>query len=211
MVGRGHRHRLTCASWASSVRLGPSLVNTVALTGLLWRVGLSLSCLSLENTLAVREGRVPLDAVTGLSLLSLGLFFLSQDSDSENCDLIVVFFTNFLKLIRGETPGTTVECLLAPFAGCVLDCGIGGVTGGCLSWNGTNRIRDLLWDYGIMRSCGTRVPCGAAEPIFLARLVLLAERWNLCSLSGLGFSSGPGLTVRCMVWAYSLDHTIRHH
>ncbi|GJZ87417.1 hypothetical protein Tco_0659027 [Tanacetum coccineum] len=35
----------------------PSLVNTVALVGLLWRVGLSLSCLSLKNTLAVREGR----------------------------------------------------------------------------------------------------------------------------------------------------------
>ncbi|GJZ87421.1 hypothetical protein Tco_0659031 [Tanacetum coccineum] len=65
--------------------LGPSLVNTVALAGLLWRVGLSLSCLSLENTLAVREGRVPLDAVTELSLLSLGLFSLSQDLDYENC------------------------------------------------------------------------------------------------------------------------------
>ncbi|GKA09810.1 hypothetical protein Tco_0689243 [Tanacetum coccineum] len=60
-----------------------------------------------------------------------------------------------------------------------------------------------------MRSCGTRVLCGAAEPIFLARLVLLAERWNLCSPPGLGFSSGPGLTVRCMVWAYGLDDTIR--
>nr|GEU34588.1 zinc finger BED domain-containing protein RICESLEEPER 2-like [Tanacetum cinerariifolium] len=63
----------------------PSLVNTVALTGLLWRVGLSLSCLSLENTLEVCEGRVPLDSVTGLCLLFLGLFFLSHDSDSENC------------------------------------------------------------------------------------------------------------------------------
>ncbi|GKB04128.1 hypothetical protein Tco_0832271 [Tanacetum coccineum] len=65
--------------------LGPSLVNTVVLTGLLRRVGLSLFCLSLENTLAVCEGRVPLDAVTGLCLLFLGLFFLSHDSDSENC------------------------------------------------------------------------------------------------------------------------------
>ncbi|GKD48537.1 hypothetical protein Tco_1277513 [Tanacetum coccineum] len=64
---------------------GPSLVNTVALTRLLRRVGLSLLCLSLENTLAVCEGRVPLDAVTGLSLLFLGFFFLSHDSDSENC------------------------------------------------------------------------------------------------------------------------------
>ncbi|GJY61213.1 hypothetical protein Tco_0461870 [Tanacetum coccineum] len=63
----------------------PSLVNIVAFTGLLRRVGLSLSCLSLENTLAVCEGRVPLDAVTGLDLLFLGLFFLSRDSDSENC------------------------------------------------------------------------------------------------------------------------------
>ncbi|GJZ10609.1 hypothetical protein Tco_0545368, partial [Tanacetum coccineum] len=64
---------------------GPSLVNTVALTGLLRRVGLSLSCLNLENTLAVCEGCVPLDVVTGLCLLFLGLFFLSHDSDSENC------------------------------------------------------------------------------------------------------------------------------
>ncbi|GJT33616.1 hypothetical protein Tco_0924035 [Tanacetum coccineum] len=68
----------------TSLSLGPSLVNTVALTGLLHRVGLSLSCFSLENALAVREKRVPLDTVTGLCLLLLGLFFLSHDSDSEN-------------------------------------------------------------------------------------------------------------------------------
>ncbi|GJQ93739.1 hypothetical protein Tco_0004878 [Tanacetum coccineum] len=68
----------------TSLSLGPSLVNTVALTGLLRRVALSLSCFSLENALAVREDRVPLDAVTGLCLLLLGLFFLSHDSDSEN-------------------------------------------------------------------------------------------------------------------------------
>ncbi|GJX66620.1 DNA helicase [Tanacetum coccineum] len=104
---------------------GPSLVNTVAFTGLLRRVGLSLSCLSLENTLAVCEGRVPLDAVTGLCLLFLGLFFLSHDFDSENYDFIVVFFTNFLKLIRGETPRITIGCLLTPLVGWVLDCGIG--------------------------------------------------------------------------------------
>ncbi|GKD69523.1 hypothetical protein Tco_1323613, partial [Tanacetum coccineum] len=62
----------------------PSLVNTVALTGLLRRVGLSLSSLSLENVLAVCEERVHLDAVTGLCLLFFGFFFLSHDSDSEN-------------------------------------------------------------------------------------------------------------------------------
>ncbi|GJW51827.1 hypothetical protein Tco_0093178 [Tanacetum coccineum] len=91
MVGRGRLRRLAYAFWTSSARLGhgrflrPSLVNTVALTRLLRRVGLSLSRLSLENTLAVCEGRVPLDAVTGISLLFLGLFFLSYDSDFENC------------------------------------------------------------------------------------------------------------------------------
>ncbi|GKB91099.1 hypothetical protein Tco_0963371 [Tanacetum coccineum] len=65
--------------------LRPSLLNTVALTGLLWRVGLSLSRLSLENALADYEGRVPLDAMTGLCPLFLGLLFLSHDFDSENC------------------------------------------------------------------------------------------------------------------------------
>ncbi|GJW69446.1 hypothetical protein Tco_0123870 [Tanacetum coccineum] len=61
----------------TSLSLGPSLVNTMALNGLLRRVGLSLSCFSLENALAVREERVPLDAVTGLCLLLLGFLFLS--------------------------------------------------------------------------------------------------------------------------------------
>nr|GEW44561.1 hypothetical protein [Tanacetum cinerariifolium] len=89
---------------------GPSLVNTVALTELLRWVGLSLSCFSLENALAVREERVPLDAVTELCLLLLGLFVLSHDSDSENW---VLFFANFAKLVRGETLRiTTGVCLL---------------------------------------------------------------------------------------------------
>ncbi|GKC93508.1 hypothetical protein Tco_1158950, partial [Tanacetum coccineum] len=48
-------------------------------------------------------------------------------------------------------------------------------------------------------SCGTRVPCEVAELTFLARLVLLAEWWNLCSLLVLGFPSGPGSPVRRMV------------
>ncbi|GKF35565.1 hypothetical protein Tco_0112323 [Tanacetum coccineum] len=64
--------------------LRPSLVNTVAFTELLRRVGFSPSCLSLEKALAFCEGRVPLDAMTGLGLLFLGLLFLSHDSDSEN-------------------------------------------------------------------------------------------------------------------------------
>ncbi|GKE80164.1 hypothetical protein Tco_1550164 [Tanacetum coccineum] len=64
--------------------LGPSLVNTVSFTRLLRRVGFSPSCLSLEKALAFCEGREPLDAVTGLGLLFLGLIFLSHDSDSEN-------------------------------------------------------------------------------------------------------------------------------
>ncbi|GJW32010.1 putative ribonuclease H-like domain-containing protein [Tanacetum coccineum] len=74
------------------------LVNNVALTRLLRRVGLSLSCFSLENALVVREERVPLDA-----------------------DLIVVFFTNFPKLIRGEALRITTGCLLTPLAGCGVD------------------------------------------------------------------------------------------
>ncbi|GJZ69464.1 hypothetical protein Tco_0633014 [Tanacetum coccineum] len=41
-------------------------------------------CPPLENALAVHEERVPLDAVTELCLLLLGLFFLSHDFDSEN-------------------------------------------------------------------------------------------------------------------------------
>ncbi|GJZ30986.1 hypothetical protein Tco_0576033 [Tanacetum coccineum] len=60
-----------------------------------------------------------------------------------------------------------------------------------------NRVRDFLRIYGIL--------CRVAE------LVFLAEPRNLCSLPDLGFSSGPGLTVRCMVWAYGPDDTIRHH
>ncbi|GJZ18385.1 hypothetical protein Tco_0554508 [Tanacetum coccineum] len=151
------------------------LVNIIALTGLLRRVGLSLSCLSLENTLAVCEGRVPLDAVTGICLLFLGLFFLSHDSDSENCDLIVMLFTNFSELIRGETPRITVGCLLTPFAGRVSDCGIGTltffpevtcsvltlfglVTGDCLSCSGARSTR----------MCVGYDPCGAAEFMLLA-------------------------------------------
>ncbi|GKB49897.1 hypothetical protein Tco_0900650, partial [Tanacetum coccineum] len=48
-------------------------------------------------------------------------------------------------------------------------------------------------------SYGTRVPCEVAELTFLARLVLLAEWWNLCSLPVLGFLIGPGSPVRRMV------------
>ncbi|GKD00656.1 hypothetical protein Tco_1170930, partial [Tanacetum coccineum] len=140
---------------------GPSLVNTVALTGLLRRVSLSLSYLSLENTRAVCEGRVPLDAVTGFVFSSwassfcrmtlilrtvfagfdtsfhrrLGVFvcpevFLVNFLCHDWQDLIVVFFTNFLKLVRRETPKINVVCFLTPFAGCVSDCGIGE---GCTS------------------------------------------------------------------------------
>nr|GEW17668.1 hypothetical protein [Tanacetum cinerariifolium] len=64
---------------------GPSLVNTVALIRFLRRVGLSLSFLSLENTLAFCEGRVPLDAAIGLCLLFLGCLFMSHDYDSDKC------------------------------------------------------------------------------------------------------------------------------
>ncbi|GKC31394.1 hypothetical protein Tco_1038688 [Tanacetum coccineum] len=64
--------------------LGPSLVNIVAFTRLLQRVGFSPSYLSLEKALAFCEGCVPLDALIGLGLLFLGLLFLSHDSDFEN-------------------------------------------------------------------------------------------------------------------------------
>ncbi|GJR41892.1 hypothetical protein Tco_1309995 [Tanacetum coccineum] len=52
---------------------------------------------------------------------------------------------------------------------------------------------------GSLQSCGTRVPCGVAELTFLARLVLLAKWWNLCSLPVLGFPSGPGSPIRRIV------------
>ncbi|GKD59101.1 zinc finger BED domain-containing protein RICESLEEPER 2-like protein [Tanacetum coccineum] len=90
----------------TSLSLRPSPVNTVALTGLLRRVGLSLSCLSLENTLAVCEECVPLDAVIGLCFLLLGLFFLLHDSDSENwsrvivCRVVVILLAERLMLGR---------------------------------------------------------------------------------------------------------------
>ncbi|GKC83089.1 hypothetical protein Tco_1138806 [Tanacetum coccineum] len=69
-------HRPAGTSFSTRVPVS-CLVNTMALNGLLRRVGLSLSCFSLENALAVREERVPLDAVTGLCLLLLGFLFLS--------------------------------------------------------------------------------------------------------------------------------------
>nr|GEY07092.1 hypothetical protein [Tanacetum cinerariifolium] len=119
---------------------GPSLVNTVVLTGLLRWVGLSLSCLSLENTLAVYEGRLPLDAVIGLCLLFLGLFFLTHDSDSENCvcefrcDLSSVFHKFPEAYPRGDTQN---YCRVFAYSlyrmcsglrnlrGCVLDLPVG--------------------------------------------------------------------------------------
>ncbi|GJY80793.1 hypothetical protein Tco_0493544, partial [Tanacetum coccineum] len=64
--------------------LWPNLVNTVVFTGLLRRVGLFPLRRSLENTLAVCEECVPLDAVTGLCFLLFGFFILLYDSDSEN-------------------------------------------------------------------------------------------------------------------------------
>ncbi|GJW51164.1 hypothetical protein Tco_0092515 [Tanacetum coccineum] len=65
--------------------LAPSLVNTMVLIGLLWRVELDSSFLSLEKTLGLRPGRVFLDVVYGLGLrLFLVLLFLSHDSDSES-------------------------------------------------------------------------------------------------------------------------------
>ncbi|GKC06933.1 hypothetical protein Tco_0998543 [Tanacetum coccineum] len=48
-----------------------------------------------------------------------------------------------------------------------------------------------------------------AELVFLAGLALIVEPRNLCSLPGLGFSSGTGLTIRYMAWAYGPDDTIR--
>ncbi|GJZ75118.1 hypothetical protein Tco_0639583 [Tanacetum coccineum] len=66
---RGQRCSILLQFLADACWSMPSLVNTVALTGLLRLVGLPLSCLSLENTLAVCEFRCE----------------LSHDSDSENC------------------------------------------------------------------------------------------------------------------------------
>ncbi|GJT57185.1 hypothetical protein Tco_0992239 [Tanacetum coccineum] len=104
--------------------LGPSLVNIVAFTGLLRQVGLSPSCHSLEKALVFCEGRVSLDAVTGLGLLFLVLLFMSHDLDSENlvCDFDAsfhLFLENFSKFIRGKALRITVGCLLAPLTGFV--------------------------------------------------------------------------------------------
>nr|GEV57577.1 hypothetical protein [Tanacetum cinerariifolium] len=81
---------------------------------LLRRAAFVPSCLSLEKTLALCERRVSMDAVTGLGFLFfLGLLFLSHDSDSESQDLVVVFFTNFAKLVLFRYPGPpSVACLL---------------------------------------------------------------------------------------------------
>ncbi|GJV55505.1 hypothetical protein Tco_1456510 [Tanacetum coccineum] len=86
----------------------------------------------LENTLAVCEGRVvPLDAVPGFVFSSWASSFcqMTQILRTVSASFYAsfrLFFTNFRKLIRGETPRITVGCLLTPFAGCVPDCGVGG-------------------------------------------------------------------------------------
>ncbi|GJZ59976.1 hypothetical protein Tco_0615792 [Tanacetum coccineum] len=180
--------------------LGPSLVNTVVLTRLLRRVGLSPSCLSLENTLAVCEGRVPLDAVTGLCLLFLGLFFLSHDSDSENC-------AYFSKLIRRETPKIADGCLLTPLVGCVSDCRIGGSVGECHCWTPESRDEVRLITCG---ACSVRA-CRAAELMFLAAMCrLLLVEWSVSRCMAVSDPFGLGPVTCCEAWACGPVNTIRH-
>ncbi|GJS20365.1 hypothetical protein Tco_0448997 [Tanacetum coccineum] len=110
--------------------LSPSLANTVVLTGLLWQASFAPSRRSLEKTLALSERRVSLDAVMGLGFLFfLGFLFLSHDSGSKSwvsyLNLVVMLFTNFLKLFRGQASRIAIECLLTSFARCVPDYGIG--------------------------------------------------------------------------------------
>ncbi|GJS45056.1 hypothetical protein Tco_0595177 [Tanacetum coccineum] len=73
--------------------------------------------------LAVCEGRVPLDAFSSWASSFCRMILTSRTVS----DLVVVFFTDFSKLIRRETPRIVVGCLLTPLAGCVPDRGIDGV------------------------------------------------------------------------------------
>ncbi|GKC38169.1 hypothetical protein Tco_1050553 [Tanacetum coccineum] len=145
---------------------GPSLVNIVALTGLLRRVGLSLLCLSLENTLAICEGRVPLEAVTGLCLLFLGLIFLSHDSDFENW---VCEFRYFPKPIRGEVPRIVVGCLLAPLVAIFRTVELAGVWAGFAGY--TSRGAVGVWPSWILPGPGLG-PLLVVWPKPAVRLVL---------------------------------------
>ncbi|GKB14246.1 hypothetical protein Tco_0848169 [Tanacetum coccineum] len=145
---------------------GSSLVNTMALTGLLRRVSLSLLCLSLENTLAVCEGRVPLEAVTGLCLLFLGLFFLSHDSDSENW---VCEFRYFPKPIRKEVPRIVVGCLLAPLVAIFWTVELAGVWAGFAGY--TSRGAVGVWPSWILPGPGLG-PLLVVWPKPAVRLVL---------------------------------------
>ncbi|GJU86237.1 hypothetical protein Tco_1293783 [Tanacetum coccineum] len=150
--------------------LGPSLVNIVAFTGLLRQVGLSPSCHSLEKALVFCEGRVSLDAVTGLGLLFLVLLFMSHDLDSENlvCDFDASFHRGSHTVRRVWTTSYIDECrcrriflgyryhrLLSVFGMltffldslCLVSYSFDLVTGGRPSWSDT-------------QSCAESIPCG---------------------------------------------------
>ncbi|GJX45903.1 ALP1-like protein isoform X1 [Tanacetum coccineum] len=165
---------------------GPSLVNTVALTRLLRWVGLSLLCLSLENTLAVCEGRIPLEAVTGLCLLFLGLFFLSHDSDSENwvcefrCELSPY-------PVREEVPRIVVGCLLAPLVAVFWTVELAGVWAGFAGY--TSRGAVGVWPSWILPGPGLgpslvvwpkpalRRGDSGSEPFILLEAVASQDLW----------------------------------
>ncbi|GJS48194.1 hypothetical protein Tco_0598315 [Tanacetum coccineum] len=154
--------------------LGPSLVNIVAFTGLLRQVGLSPSCHSLEKALVFCEGRVSLDAVTGLGLLFLVLLFMSHDLDSENlvcefrCELSPcnvggshtvrsVWTTSYIDECRCRRIflGYCYHRLLSVFGMltffldslCLVSYSFDLVTGGRPSWSDT-------------QSCAESIPCG---------------------------------------------------
>nr|GEW70485.1 hypothetical protein [Tanacetum cinerariifolium] len=174
--------------------LGPSLVNTVALTGLLRRVVLPHSRLSLEDALAVCEGGVPLDAVIGLCLLFFGLLFLSHDSDS---DLVVMPFTNFPKFIHEEVPRDAIGCLFTPSVDRVSDYEIGWSLGlvywlahflgecRCQTHGSWGEVHPITqWSRvtvcrGVARGCGLDcVPCETVESVLLATVCGLRSLQN---------------------------------
>ncbi|GJW61990.1 hypothetical protein Tco_0111325 [Tanacetum coccineum] len=122
----------------------------------------------LKNTLAVREGRVPLDAVAELSILSLGLFSLSQDYDSENC--VREFrceLSPFPEAYPREDTQNYRRGLLAPFAGCVPDCEIGR---GTLTFFPKSHVLSLTL-FGWSRVTVCRVAVRASQGYM--------ERWSL--------------------------------
>ncbi|GJV20155.1 exosome complex exonuclease RRP44 homolog A [Tanacetum coccineum] len=185
-------------------------------------VDLSPLCLSLENALAVCEERVPLDAVTGLCLLFLGLFFLSHDSNSENwvCEFRYFLLRKVapLALPREGDPAIKLGCESKRVS--LSDAWI--TMRGSPYYpmgNGVVVVRSTSSRVnvcrGVARDCGPGfIPCGVAEPCSLplradydsrgtAKLMLLAAVCRLCFLRG-GWRLVALDPFRRWAWAHCL-------